>query len=191
MKNSEIRFTSFATCAAVVWLAIAPGQVVADEVITDDLIVYGSICVGLGCAVDEDFEFDTIQLVSESPQIQFEDTSSTAAFPTQDWTIGMDDGPSSSSVFFVKDATAHTMVLQMASSPSGGVALGADAVLVENAVSVGGPGAERRITHVDEGSAATDAVNVGQFAQFQTGIADQLIDISARIDDLTDRLDAL
>ena len=191
MKSPEITFTSFATCAAVGWLAIAPGQVVADQVILDDLIVDGSICVGLGCVVDEDFGFDTIRLVSDSPQIRFEDTSSTAAFPTQDWTIGMDDGPLNTSVFFVKDAIAHTMVLQMASSPTGGVALGAGAVLVENAVSVGDAGAERRITHVDEGSAATDAVNVGQFAEFQTGIADQLVDISARIDDLTARLDAL
>ncbi len=73
--------------------------------INDDLIVGGSMCVGLGCADGEDFLFDTIRLISDNPQISFEDTSTVAEFPTQDWTIGMEDGPSGTSVFFVKDAT--------------------------------------------------------------------------------------
>ena len=191
MKYPGITSTTFATCTAVGWLAIAAGQAIADDVILDDLIVNGSLCVGLDCMEDEEFEFDTIRLASANPQIRFEDTSSTAAFPTQDWIMGMDDGPSNTSVFYVKDAIADSLVLQMSSSPSGGVALGAGAVLVEDAVSVGDSGAERRITHVDAGSAATDAVNVGQFSQFQTSIEDQLNDISARIEALTARLDAL
>ena len=191
MKGPKLTFTSFATSAAVGWLAIAPGQVVADEVINDDLIVGGSMCVGLGCADGEDFLFDTIRLISDNPQISFEDTSTAAGFTTQDWTIGMEDGPSGTSVFFVKDASTAAAVLQMASSPSGGVALGANAVLVEDAISVGDTGMERRITHVEAGIDPTDAVNMGQFADFQTGIATELSNIAARIDALTARLDAL
>lgn len=192
MKSPKLTIRSIATCTAVGWLAIAPGQVVADEVIIDDLIVNGSMCVGLECVDGEGFGFDTIRLISDNPQISFEDTSNnTSAFPTQDWTIGMGDGPSGTSVFFVKDANTDAFVLQMASSPSGGVALGANAVLVEDAISVGDAGMERRITHVEAGAAATDAVNMGQFAQFQSVIAAELNDITARIDALTARLDAL
>jgi hypothetical protein len=178
-------------CVTVGLLAIAPGHVLADEVILDNLIIEGSMCVGLGCVAGEEFGFDTIRLVSDNPQIRFQDTSNTASFPTQDWTMGMDDDALNTSVFFVKDAIADAFVLQMASSPSGGVALGAGAELVENSVSVGAPGSERRIAHVAAGSDATDAVNVGQFAQFQSDIASQLEDISARIEALTARLDAL
>ena len=105
--------------------------------------------------------------------------------------MGVDDDALNTSVFFVKDAIADAFVLQMASSPSGGVALGAGAELVENSVSVGAAGSELRITHVAAGSDATDAVNRAQFAQFQTDIASQLGDISTRIDALTARLDAL
>ena len=191
MKNREITFTPFATCVAIGLLAIAPGYVLADEVILDDLIVDGSICIGLGCVADEEFGFDTIRLVSDNPQIRFQDTSNTASFPTQDWTMGVDDDALNTSIFFVKDAIADAFVLQMASSPSGGVALGAGAELVENSVSVGAAGSERRITHVAAGSDATDAVNMAQFALFQTDIASQLVDISTRIDALTARLDAL
>lgn len=191
MKSIQITFTSFTTCVAVGLLAISPGLVLADEVILDDLIVDGSMCVGLGCVADDNFGFDTIRLVSDNPQIRFQDTSSTSSFPTQDWIMGMDDDASNTSVFFVKDAIADAFVLQMAASPSGGVALGAGAELVENAVSVGAAGSERKIAHVAAGSDATDAVNVGQFDQFQADIASQLDDISARIDALTARLDAL
>ena len=105
--------------------------------------------------------------------------------------MGMDDDASNTSVLFVKDAIADAFVLQMASSPSGGVALGAGAELVENSISVGAAGSERRITHVAAGSDATDAVNVGQFEQFQADISSQLEDIIARIAALEARVDAL
>ena len=191
MKSPENTFTSFATSVAIGLLAIAPGHVLADEVILDNLVIDGSICVGLGCVADEEFGFDTIRLVSDNPQIRFQDTSTTASFPTQDWTMGMDDDASNASVLFVKDAIADAFVLQMASSPSGGVALGAGAELVENSISVGAAGSERRITHVAAGSDATDAVNVGQFEQFQADISSQLEDIIARIAALEARVDAL
>jgi hypothetical protein len=191
MTTSETASNSLATSVAVLLLAIAPCHVLADEVIVDDLIIDGSICVGLGCVADEEFGFDTVRLVSDNPLIRFQDTSTTASFPTQDWTMGMDDGASDTSVFFVKDAIADALVLQVSSSPSGGIALGAGAELVENAISVGSEGSERRIMHVAPGSDATDAVNVGQFDQFQAEIANQLEDISARIAALAARLDAL
>lgn len=70
MKNKQ-------TLLASMLLAIAVGQsAIADEVVQDDLIVTGSACIGIECTAVVDFGFDTLQIVSPNPQINFIDTSS-------------------------------------------------------------------------------------------------------------------
>lgn len=58
-----------------------------DDVIADDLIVQGSACVGLDCVSGESFGFDTIRLKENNDRIQFDDTSTSAGFPTNNWQI--------------------------------------------------------------------------------------------------------
>ena len=58
-----------------------------DDVIPDDLIVQGSACVGLDCVNGEVFGFDTIRLKENNDRIQFDDTSTAAGFPTNNWQI--------------------------------------------------------------------------------------------------------
>jgi hypothetical protein len=58
-----------------------------DFVIADDLIVQGSACVGLDCVDGESFNFDTIRTKENNVRISFNDTSTSAGFPTEDWTI--------------------------------------------------------------------------------------------------------
>ncbi len=58
-----------------------------DEVINDDLIVQGSACVGLDCVNNESFGFDTIRVKENNTRIQFDDTSTSAGFPTNNWQI--------------------------------------------------------------------------------------------------------
>lgn len=153
---------------------------VADQVINDDLIVNGSQCVGFGCEEGEVFDFDTLKLKSDNPQIRFQDTSSTAAFPSNDWTIGVADSVTDTSFFYINDVDGGVTVLKLSASASGGVALGAGAELEDNVVSVGSAGAERQIKHVAAGTEDTDAVNVGQFEVFQTEIeGDVAADIAA------------
>jgi hypothetical protein len=65
-----------------VFLGAAP-----DQVIPDDLIVQGSACVGLDCVNNESFGFDTIRLKENNDRIQFDDTSVSAGFPTNNWQI--------------------------------------------------------------------------------------------------------
>jgi len=170
----------------------------ADQVILDDLIILGSQCVGLGCEADVDFQFDTLRLRSDNPLIRFQDTSSSAQFPTRDWTMGAAENAANVSVFSVKDANSDISVLQLTATEDGGVALGAGAELVQNAVSVGTAGSERRITHVADAVDPTDAVNLGQLQLFEAGIDPQLtaledamLDIIARVDALNARLDNL
>ncbi len=46
----------------------------ADQVIPDDLIVQGSVCVGFDCVNNESFGFDTIRMKENNLRIKFEDT---------------------------------------------------------------------------------------------------------------------
>ena len=189
-------------CFTPVLFFIFSYQATADEVILDDLIVGGSQCVGNGCADGEVFGFDTMKLKSNNPQIRFEDTSNSASFPTSDWTMGVADSVLDTSIFYVNDANAGIAILKMSASASGGVALGAGSELLDNVVSVGSAGGERKITHVADGIDDTDAVNVGQFNTFTTGIetnvADdvtafnsELVTLEGQMSDLTARLEDL
>src|SRR4029079_16025565 len=58
-----------------------------DQVIPDDLIVQGSICAGLDCVNNENFGFDTIRLKENNDRLQFDDTSASAGFATNNWQI--------------------------------------------------------------------------------------------------------
>jgi hypothetical protein len=62
-----------------------------DQVINDDLIVDGSICVGFDCVNGESFGFDTIRIKENNLRIRAVDTSSSASFPTRDWQITFND----------------------------------------------------------------------------------------------------
>jgi hypothetical protein len=62
-----------------------------DEVIYDDLIVDGSLCVGNDCYSGLAFGFDTIVLMENNLRIYFDDTSNTSSFPNNDWRIVCND----------------------------------------------------------------------------------------------------
>jgi hypothetical protein len=76
-----------------------PRFFVFDQVIPDDLIVQGSICAGLDCVNNENFGFDTIRVKENNTRIQFDDTSSTAGFATNNWQIRANDSASGGSSF--------------------------------------------------------------------------------------------
>ena len=58
-----------------------------DFVIAYDLIVQGSACVGLDCVDGENFGFDTIRVKENNTRIQFDDTSTSAGFASNNWQI--------------------------------------------------------------------------------------------------------
>ncbi len=62
-----------------------------DQVILDDLIVNGSICVGKDCTNGESFGFETIRLKENNLRIRAMDTSSSASFPSRDWQLVFND----------------------------------------------------------------------------------------------------
>ena len=76
-----------------------PAFMMFDQVIADDLIVQGSICAGLDCVNNEDFGFDTIRVKENNTRIQFDDTSTSAGFPNNNWQIRANDSGSGGTNF--------------------------------------------------------------------------------------------
>lgn len=70
-----------------------------DFVIADDLIVQGSACVGIDCVNNENFGFDTIRVKENNTRIQFDDTSATAGFATNNWQIRANSSASGGASF--------------------------------------------------------------------------------------------
>lgn len=74
--------------AATSALGLMSGATWADQVIRDDLIAVGSICIGTDCINSESFSFDTIRLKENNLRIGAQDTSSTSgSFPNVDWQL--------------------------------------------------------------------------------------------------------
>lgn len=82
-----------------------------DVVHADDAIITGSMCIGFDCLTDgtESFGFDTLKLKENNTQIFFDDTSTTAGFPANDWRIKANDAGSGGLDYFaIEDATNAT-----------------------------------------------------------------------------------
>jgi len=79
----------------------------ANDVVTaDDEIIQGSLCVGLDCVVNESFGFDTIRLKENNTRIKFDDTSTSAGFPNNDWQLTANDSNSGgANKFSIDDIT--------------------------------------------------------------------------------------
>lgn len=114
--------------AASLTLAVAaPAR--GDTVVNDDAVVIGSLCAGPKCVDNEDFGFDTVRVKAPSPRFGFFDTSSTAAFPANDWAVKANDadGSGSENYLAVVDDTAGTTPLRiMAGAPGDSVLVRAD-----------------------------------------------------------------
>lgn len=77
-----------------------PRFMVFDQVIPDDLIVQGSICSGFDCVNNESFGTDTIRVKENNVRIQFDDTSSSAGFASNNWQLRANDQASGGASFF-------------------------------------------------------------------------------------------
>lgn len=78
-----------------------------DQVILDDLIVDGSICVGQDCVNGESFGFDTYRAKENNLRIHFQDTSNSASFPGNDWRLKANDSFNGGGNYFgIEDADA-------------------------------------------------------------------------------------
>jgi hypothetical protein len=83
------------------------GTVTIQDVVTaDDVIIQGSACIGLDCVNNESFGFDTIRLKENNTRIKFDDTSTSAGFPANDWQLTANDSASGgANKFSIEDIT--------------------------------------------------------------------------------------
>ncbi|MDF1802109.1 hypothetical protein [Thalassovita sp.] len=92
----------------------------ADQVFNDDVIVDGSLCVGMDCVNGEVFGFDTIRLKENNVRIKFDDTSSSGSFPNNDWQLTANDSTNGgANKFSIDDITnSKTPFTVEANSPN-------------------------------------------------------------------------
>jgi hypothetical protein len=139
-----------------------------DQVIPDDLIVQGSACVGLDCVNNETFGFDTIRLKENNDRLQFDDTSSSAGFPTNNWQIRANSSASGGASFlgFVDQGAAGN-------SETGTIVFEVDAGAPANSLKVsstgrvglrtGTPALDLQITTSDTPAHRLEQTNAGGF----------------------------
>ena len=97
-------FLSTASAAAAMLLVAAPAA--ADQVFNDDVIVSFSLCVGNDCVNGESFGFDTIRMKENNTRLHFDDTSTSASFPRNDWRLVANDSNNGGASFLaIEDAT--------------------------------------------------------------------------------------
>jgi|GEM_PF-6140768 len=88
------------------------GLATEELTISDDLMVQGSLCVGLDCAFSEVFAFDTIRLKENNLRVHFQDTSSSGSFPSTDWRLVANDSTNGgANRFSIENATSGSVPL--------------------------------------------------------------------------------
>ena len=99
-----------------------------DEVFSDDVIVDGSMCVGHDCSNGVSFGSDTIRLKENNLRIHFQDTSSSASFPGNDWRIIINDSTNGGEDHFsIEDSTGGNTVFKIiAGAPENSLYVDAD-----------------------------------------------------------------
>jgi len=139
-----------------------------DIIHADDVINQGSECVGLDCVNGEVFGFDTIRLKENNTRIQFDDTSVTAGFPTNNWQIRANSSASGGESFlgFVDQGTTGnsetgTIVFQVnAGAPANSVKVGSNGKVGFRTAS---PTLDLHITTSDTPAHRLEQTNAGGF----------------------------
>ena len=95
----------------------------AAQVISQDLVVQGSECVGFDCVNGESFGFDTIRLKENNLRIKFQDTSNSGSFPSNDWQLTANSTSNGGLNYFAIDDVdgGRTPLLIEAGAPSNSI----------------------------------------------------------------------
>jgi hypothetical protein len=123
-----------------------------DQVFLDDVVIDGSLCVGQDCVNGESFGFDTQRLKENNLRIHFDDTSTSASFPKNDWRIAINDSANGGASYFaIQDATAGTTPMTIRSGA------GNNALYVSNSGGNVGMGTASPVVelHVADGDSPT------------------------------------
>jgi hypothetical protein len=121
-KGAGLRVSQTSSVAAGETLGgpLSADRALAETVISGDLTVYNSLCVGFDCLANETYGADTIRLKENNLRIHVDDTSTAAGFPNQDWRLEFNSQASGGAEYFrVIDVTANRNIMTLeASAPS-------------------------------------------------------------------------
>ena len=101
-------------------LALTAGTAAAQNLINSNTSIHSSLCVGFDCATSESYGADTIRLKENNLRIHFDDTSTSASYPNQDWRIEANSNLNGGGEYlrFI-DATANRNIMTLeANAPS-------------------------------------------------------------------------
>jgi hypothetical protein len=138
------------------------GVAANDQVIPDDLIVQSSTCTGFDCVDGESFGFDTLRLKENNLRIHFDDTSSSAGYPANDWRIIANDSASGGAnmLAFEDSTAARNPMLIEAGSP-------ANSIYIDSTGNIGfqqsAPGLDLHLTTTDTPAMRLEQTNAGGF----------------------------
>jgi Chaperone of endosialidase len=135
---------------------------VLDQVIPDDLIVQSSLCVGFDCVDGESFNVDTIRMKENNTRLNFEDTSTSAGFASNDWRIIANDQPSGgANKFAIEDSTAQRNLMTIeAGAPANSLYVDAQG---DVGIQQSAPGLDLHITTSDTPAMRYEQTNAGGF----------------------------
>ena len=81
---------------------------------TNDGVIRNSLCVGTDCPNSPSFGFDTARLQENNLRLNYDDTSTAGAFPSNDWRLtGNDSANGGQSYFSIDDATAGRQIMEL------------------------------------------------------------------------------
>jgi len=161
--NDEVVASAAARFGAATTDGLRPKEVkVNDQVIPDKLIVQESTCTGFDCVSGESFGADTLRLKENNLRIHFEDTSTSAGYPANDWRLIANDQSSGGANYFaIEDSTAARQpFLGEAGAP-------ASALYVDSSGHIGisqsAPGLDGHMTTGDTPGVRLEQTNAGGF----------------------------
>lgn len=98
------------------------------QVFTQDVVVQGSLCIGIDCPTAPNFGADTQRLQENNLRIHFDDTSNSGSFPSNDWRLQANDQTNGGRNYFaIEDATSGRLVFQVeAGAPANSLVVEAD-----------------------------------------------------------------
>ncbi|MEX0347714.1 MAG: hypothetical protein AB3N20_22525 [Rhizobiaceae bacterium] len=106
--------TSAVSGTLALGLSFALNAIAQAQTFTSDVIIQGSACVGFDCNTGESFGFDTLRLKENNLRIHFNDTSTSASFPSNDWRIVANDSSNGGGNYLaIEDSTAGRQVFRV------------------------------------------------------------------------------
>jgi hypothetical protein len=120
MTPRTTRLRLLGTTFAAGALSLAGSMASADIIHADDVIIQFSLCVGNDCVNGESFGFDTLRLKENNLRLHFDDTSSSASFPRNDWRFTANDSSNGGSSYMaIEDVTGGRIPFRtVAGAPS-------------------------------------------------------------------------